>query len=90
MTTPDCWRIELAGGTQSRSKTGRRPPPQAARGLDGVGLQPMDLFRGEHGAMLPKVGRRVVTSPSNTVARNCLRVRHCEGRYWAASRTSAP
>src|SRR5437899_4160587 len=41
-------------------KTGRRPPAKPARsGLDG----------GEHGAMLPRVGREVLTTPLNTVAR---------------------
>src|SRR5436190_23988671 len=36
-------------------KTGRRPPPKAARsGLDG----------GEHGAMLPRVGRTSTPPPS--------------------------
>src|SRR5438477_13083756 len=36
-------------------KTGRRPPPKAARsGLDG----------GEHGAMLPRVGRTSTAPPS--------------------------
>src|SRR5438270_9852857 len=41
-------------------KTGRRPPPEAARsGLDG----------GEHGAMLPRVGWTSSPLPLNTVAR---------------------
>src|SRR5947207_14418127 len=38
-------------------KTGRRPPPKAARsGLDG----------GEHGAMLPRVGRTSIPPPQHS------------------------
>jgi hypothetical protein len=46
-------------------KTGRRPPPKAAQsGLDGVGLQPTDLIRGEHGARLIRVGGSAIMPPA--------------------------
>ncbi len=68
-------------------KTGRRPPPQAARsGLDGgehVGLQPTDLIRGVRlqpgwGTADPAVaGDRLVgaSSPPNRCAPSCWRAR---------------
>ena len=51
-------RSRLAAGHRRR---------RARSGLEGVGLQPTDLFRGEHRARLTQVGARLIVSPAAEV-----------------------